>query len=360
MGRLAAELDARRALVVSDPGIVEVGHSQRGIDSLKGEGIECALFDGVIENPTTAEVDRGVAVANEFQPDLLVGLGGGSSIDCAKGINFITTNGGSMQDYWGEGKATQPMLPMIAVPTTAGTGSETQSFALISDSKTHVKMACGDDKAACRIALLDPKLTLTQPADVTAITGMDAIAHALETYVTTRRTPMSILFSREAWRLLAGNYARVLDEPDDLDARGAMQLGSCLAGLAIGHSMLGATHALSNPLTACYGITHGRAIALMLPHVIHYNGKEVDSWYADLVREMPGGLSTSLPAATALAEFVTSLVEKAGLATCLKDCGVEQERLPELAASAAEQWTGTFNPRPVSPGKLLALYQAAF
>src|SRR5690606_489408 len=145
-------------------------------------------------------------------------------------------------------------------PTTAGTGSEAQSFALISDAQTHVKMACGDPKAACRVALLDPTLTLTQPPQVTALTGIDAIAHALETYVTKRRNSISIAFSREAWRLLQANFIRVLQEPNDLEARGAMQLGACFAGMAIENSMLGATHALANPLTAEYGVPHGQAI----------------------------------------------------------------------------------------------------
>src|SRR4029077_6671640 len=166
------------------------------------------LFDRIEENPTTAHVNDGLADAQEFRPALIVGLGGGSSMYCAKGINFRYSCGGRMQDYWGEGKATGPLLPMIAVPTTAGTGSETQSYALVADAKTHVKMACGDKRAAFRVAILDPELTLTQPTRVTALTGIDAIAHALETYVTKRRTPISLAFSREAWRHLAGNYGR--------------------------------------------------------------------------------------------------------------------------------------------------------
>ena len=155
------------------------------------------------------DVEPGVRLARRYEPELLVGLGGGSSMDCAKGINFVYTNGGEMQDYWGVGKASQPMLPMIAVPTTAGTGSETQSFALISDAETHVKMACGDKKASFRVAMLDPELTLTQPPQVTALTGIDAIAHALETYVTTRRNWISLFYSREAWRLLSAVLSRV-------------------------------------------------------------------------------------------------------------------------------------------------------
>src|SRR5205807_2713074 len=155
--------------------------------------------------------------------------------------------------------------PMIAIPTTAGTGSETQSYALIADAKTHVKMACGDKRAAFRAAILDPELTLTQPKRVTALTGIEAIAPAIETYVTKRRNPLSLAFSREAWRHLAPNLPQILNEPNDLPARSAMQLGACLAGMAIENSMLGAAHALANPLTAAYGIAHGEAIALMLP-----------------------------------------------------------------------------------------------
>lgn len=362
LGELASELGARRALVVSDPGVIAVGHTQRGLDALKRAGIEAHLFEGVHENPSTDDVDRGVVVAKRHDPEVLVGLGGGSSMDCAKGINFLYSNGGQMQDYWGVGKALKPMLPMIAVPTTAGTGSETQSFALISDAKTHAKMACGDKKASCRIAILDPKLTLTQPPRVTALTGIDAIAHALETYVTTRRNPVSLLYSREAWRLLAANFGRVLDDPTDLEARAAMQLGATYAGVAIENSMLGATHALANPLTATYGIVHGEAIGMMLPHVIRFNGEKHDVWYRELLEAScdNNGMPRPSSGPEGLANFVTSLVEKAGLATRLPDRKVEEAKLSELAASAASQWTGTFNPREVGESELLGLYRQAF
>ena len=219
LGILSKQLGASRVLLVSDPGIVAAGHAARAIESLQREQLTVRLFDQVDENPTTAHVADGVAAAVEFSPDLIVGFGGGSSMDCAKGINFVHTNGGRMHDYWGIGKTTRPMLPMIGVPTTAGTGSETQSFALISDAETHVKMACGDKRAAFRVALLDPELTLTQPPRVTALTGMDALSHALETYVTKRRNPASVAFSLEAWRLLSKTFERVLSQPDDLEAR---------------------------------------------------------------------------------------------------------------------------------------------
>ena len=359
LGELAAGLGARRAMIVSDPGIVKTGHDERGLAALHGAGITTMLFDGVVENPTTDNVEAGVAAARDFQPDLLIGLGGGSSMDCAKGINFVYTNGGQMRDYWGVGKARQPMLPMIAVPTTAGTGSEAQSFALISDAKTHVKMACGDKKAACRIALLDPQLTVTQPPQVTALTGIDAVAHALETYVTRPRNPVSLIFSREAWRLLEANFPRVLDDPLNLEARGAMQLGAFFAGLAIENSMLGAAHALANPLTQHYNVVHGQAVALMLPHVIRFNGQEVGRLYAELLPSANGTVRSPAAASSELAERVSQLVAKAGLRLQLRDLGVVADRLRVLAADAAKQWTGGFNPRPVGEEELHQLYEAA-
>ena len=362
LGDLCAELGGGRILVVSDRGIIEAGHAERGMDAIRAAGLEPHLFNGVHQNPTTKDVETGLMFAQTIEPDLIIGLGGGSSMDCAKGINFLLSGGGQMKDYWGVGKAAGPMLPMIAVPTTAGTGSETQSFALISDAETKVKMACGDKRAAFRVAVLDPKLTLTQPSHVTAVTGIDAIAHALETYVTTRRNGVSMAFSREAWRLLSASYMRVLDYPDDLEARGDIQLGACFAGIAIENSMLGATHALANPLTANYDIIHGQAIAMMLPHVIRYNGAEFGTWYDELLEVTEG--SNGCPAAGSgpigLAAFVAELTERANLISRLSDAGVDRGKLPQLATEAADQWTGKFNPRKVNEEELLRLYETAY
>ncbi len=362
LGPLAAELGGRRAMVVSDAGVIAAGHAARGLESLAAAGLETVLYQGVHENPSTEDVEKGTAFAREFAPDLLVGLGGGSSMDCAKGVNFLLTNGGRMHDYWGVGKAKLPMLPMIAVPTTSGTGSESQSFALISDAVTHAKMACGDKKAAFKVAILDPVLTLTQPPRVTALTGIDAISHALESHVTTKRNAASQAFSRESWRLLARGFPQVLRLPGDLEARGAMQLGACLAGLAIENSMLGATHALANPLTAEYGIAHGQAIGLMLPHVVRFNGHVMGELYVELLEAVAGrpGLPAPSSGSEGLADFVAGLVAAANLPGRLRDCQVDRERLPKLAEFAAKQWTGTFNPRPVGPTELLALYEQAF
>jgi alcohol dehydrogenase len=360
LGEQARELGASRVLLVTDPGLERAGHPQRAQESLRSAGLEVFVFDEVEENPTSRHVEAGTRFAEPLRIDLIVSVGGGSAMDCAKGINFLLTNGGTMTDYKGFGKARRPMLPSIGVPTTAGTGSEAQSYALIADEKTHLKMACGDRKAAFRVAILDPEVTVSQPTKVTALTGIDALSHALESYVTTRRSPLSQIFAREAWALLEVNLEKVLQQPDDLEARGAMQVGAFLAGTAIENSMLGACHACANPLTAHYGITHGLAIGIMLPHVLRFNGRgAAGELYHELIEEV--GLANGQPDDTAetLAHRIGELTRLAGLPTRLGNCGVTAGILPVLAEEANQQWTARFNPRPVTDKDLLALYEAA-
>lgn len=355
LGELARELGGKHVLVVSDPGIKSAGHVDRAAISLEKAGLTTTLFVDVQENPTTRHVEACRQVAQAAGIDLIVGIGGGSSMDTAKGANFLLTNGGKMADYWGVGKATKPMLPMIAIPTTAGTGSEAQSFALIADDVTHAKMACGDKKAACKIAILDPELTVSQPAGVTADSGIDAISHALESYVTTKRNPISTLFAGESWELLRRGYPRVLAEPTDVEARGLMLLGANLAGSAIENSMLGATHSAANPLTAHYGLAHGIAIALMLPAVIRFNGPVCGHLYAELLDGSPGG-----DPAARLADEVSELIRLAGLPSRLSERGVDRHSLSTLAQEAAKQWTAHFNPRPITAADFLRLYEEVF
>jgi alcohol dehydrogenase len=357
LGALARELGFARALIVADKGIVATGAVDRAARLLRDASIHSFTFHDFDANPDTAMVEAGRAAAASNGIDSIVAIGGGSSLDCAKGINFVLTNGGSMRDYRGHGKASRPMLPSIGIPTTAGTGSEAQSYALISDAETHAKMACGDEKAAFRVAILDPALTVSQPPSVTAIAGYDALSHAVESFVTAKRTEASDLFAREAWRLLDANYERVLRTPQDLEARGAMLLGSHYAGAAIELSMLGATHACANPLTARYGTTHGVAIALMLPHVVRWNGEVVGDRYAELLR-VAG--DDGADAAGRLAARVDRLARAGGLPRTLTDAGVQRGDLPALAADAATQWTGTFNPRPFDAAAALELYERAF
>ncbi len=350
LGKLSKELGGSRILFVTDPGIVSAGLADRAIAPLQSASLDFFVFDGVGENPTTAHVEAGVAFAKAHgNIDLIVGMGGGSAMDCAKGINFILTNGGQMADYMGMGQAANPMLPSIGVPTTAGTGSEAQSYALISDAKTHVKMACGDLKARFRSVILDPPLIESVPKNVAAAAGIDAIAHAIESYVCTRRNAISMMFAQKAWQLLSSSFECVLKDASDSDARSKMLLGAHFAGAAIENAMLGAAHACANPLTAHFGIVHGIAVALLLPAVVQFNGETQSTRYR--------GLGVDVDE---LVEKVVFLKECANLPSRLRDLGVARDSLPMLAKDATEQWTGTFNPRPVGEKDFLALYESVY
>lgn len=359
LGVLASHLGFHRTLLVADKGIAACGYVETAIRFLTDSGITVFTFHHFDSNPDTTMIEAGRAFAASLEIDSIIGLGGGSSMDTAKAINFLLTNGGAMRDYWGYGKARAPMLQMIGVPTTAGTGSEAQSYALISDAHTHVKMACGDPGAAFKVAILDPRLTVSQPAVVTATAGFDAISHAVETYVTTKRTSASELFSLEAWRLLEANYERVITKPEDVEARGAMQLGAYWAGVAIENSMLGATHACANPLTANYNTEHGVAIGLMLPHVVRWNGSVVGHRYDQLLKQISGTSDRGDPV-EALARRLEELLAIGGMTRGLKAAGVPENDLPRLAEDAAGQWTGQFNPRPFGAAEALELYQRAY
>jgi len=361
VGDLAKELGGRRVLVVTDPGLVRAGHADRVIDAMSQSGLAVSCYDQVRENPTTADVARCLESAKAHGADLFVGLGGGSSMDTAKGCNFILTNGGEMRDYWGVGKAKLPMLPLIAVPTTSGTGSECQSAALIADEKSHQKMACLDPKAAARVALLDPELTLSLPQRVTSVTGIDAIAHALETWVTTKRNPISSLYSEAAAKLLFSAFPRVLSAPGDVEARGDMLLGAAFAGTAIENSMLGCAHSAANPLTAHHDVVHGQAVGMLLPWVIRFNGgwAEVADRYRGLAVALKGSddFESSTQATEWLASTVESLMVRAELPLKLSACGVARTDVPALAAEAKRQWTAQFNPRPVEEPEFAELYR---
>ncbi len=359
LGALASELGFSKTLLVADKGMLACGYVERAATLLADAGITVFFFHDFDSNPNTTMIEAGRDFAAAPGIDSLIGLGGGSSMDTAKAINFLLTNGGAMQEYWGYGKTRAPMLPMIGVPTTAGTGSEAQSYALISDVETHVKMACGDPGAAFKVAILDPLLTVSQPASVTATTGFDAISHAVETWVTTKRNPVSELLSLEAWRLLEAHYERVIKDPKDIESRAAMQLGAYWAGLAIENSMLGAAHACANPLTANYGTDHGVAIGLMLPHVVRWNGPALGDRYDQLLKHGSGTPDRGDPA-DALAGRLEELLAIGGLTRGLKNAGVLESDLPRLAEEAAGQWTGQFNPRPFGASEALELYQRAY
>jgi alcohol dehydrogenase len=347
LGEVARELGGTKCLLVADRGMVDCGYAQEAIRTLKARRMEVAAFHDFTPGPTVEMVDSGAAFAGPQNVNLIVGLGGGSSLDFAKAINFVVSGGGSIRDYWGYGKASKPMLPMIAVPTTAGTGSEAQTYAAIFDPQTNQRLLCGDGKAAFRAAILDPKLTLSQPRALAAATGYDAISHAVETLVSTRRTALSDCFSRSAWRLLNSNFERMLKDPVDIEARGAMLIGAHFGGLAIENSMLGATHACAVPLTAHYPLPHGAAVAVLLSHVVEWNMTAAREQYEELN-------------AGDLARRLQDLAVKAELPQSLREAKVSREALPRLAEEAGSQWTGRFNPRHFDTAAALEIYESVY
>lgn len=338
---------ASSVLLVTDPGVAATGMVDRAQKLLGDAGIRARRFSEVTENPSSIDIDSGLAVAGTGDAiDIIVAIGGGSAMDCAKGINFLLTNGGRIEDYHGFGKAKKPMLPSIGIPTTAGTGSEAQSFALISRDETHVKMACGDRKARFHTVILDPELIGSAPRGVKAAAGYDAVAHAVESYVCTKANEVSRMYAREAMRLLDGALERLVEETSE-KAGGEALLGAHFAGMAIEASMLGAAHACANPLTATYGTAHGVAVGVMLPSVVDFNMARHADRYAGLLGS--GDLSPRLR------QIRASL----GLPERLGDLDVASGAIPHLAADAAQQWTGTFNPEPVDEAVYRTLYESA-
>jgi alcohol dehydrogenase len=352
LGVLTAELGGTSALLVTDAGVAAAGHLAVAMESMGAAAIDTAVFDEVAENPTTEHVEAAAALGRAHGVDFIVGLGGGSALDCAKGANFLLTNGGSIEDYWGWNRAERPMLRSIGVPSTAGTGSEAQSYALIAQAGSHVKMACGDEKARFSAVILDPLLPRTAPRAVTAIAGFDALAHAVESMVSSSANPLSRLFSREAWRLLEHSYELAVSGRASDRVWSELLLGAHLAGAAIEASMLGAAHACANPLTARFGLVHGVAVALMLPAVVRLNGPVAAGAFAELIG------APDETAAEVLAQRLESLRAAGGLPAQLSSVGVGADALPQLAGDALGQWTLQHNPRELDEAELVALYRS--
>jgi alcohol dehydrogenase len=344
LGELAREFDAKRCLLVADQSMVDSKIANEAIRSLRARRMDVYAFHDFGSAPTPETVEAGRAYAAQFDVHLIVGLGRGGALDMAKAINVVLTSGGSIQDYYGYGKPQKTPLPMIAAPATAGAGSEAQSQTIIYDPQEHTHRSCGDPRLAFRMAILDPKLTLSQPPDVTAASGFDAISHSIETLTSTRRSAISECFSREAWRLLNENYERVLSVPEDINARGAMLLGAHYAGMAVESSTLGPAHACAVPLSSHYKLLHGAAVGLTLPDILDWSETSVP-------------YDLSIPRLSGRLRDLRSI---ANLPASLRDAAVPEEALPRLAEEAAAQWTAKFSPKPFDVNTALEIYRAAF
>ena len=337
LGEVAREQNATRCLVLAGQASVDAGHAQETVRSLKARRMEVFAFHDFTANPTMPMVEAAREYAAPQAVNLVVGLGDGDALDFAKAVNVVISNGGSIRDYRGYGNVPKPLLPMIAVPSVAGSGSEAQSNCAIYDPEDGSRVICGDPKIFFRTAVLDANLTLGQPAALTAANGYDAIGRAVETLFSTRRTPISECFSREAYRLLDSAFGRVLRMPEDPEARSAMLLGAHFAGLAVEYSALGPAHACAQPLVKNYKMLPGAALALVLLPALEWMEEGAD-----------------------LAPRLRHLAAAAELPRSLSDAAIPEQVLPRLAEEAATQWTGRFSSHHFDAPAALEIYRAAY
>jgi alcohol dehydrogenase len=340
-------------LVVLDRGVRELPPVVKILQSLEEAGFKVHLFDQVQPNPRDEDVYAAAARIRTGQMGGVVAIGGGSSIDTAKGAALIAGCGGTIADYAGWGKVPRPLLPLVAVPTTAGSGSEVTSWAVISDSASHTKLAIGDPALAPAAALVDPCLTLSLPVGLTAATGLDALTHAIEAYLCALSSPVNDLLALEAIRLVAENLRRVVADGGDLPAREAMLLASTLGGIAINNADVAGVHCLSEGMGGVYDAPHGLLNAILLPYFMAY--------WQEACRERFARIAVAFGAPPQPEEAVNQVVAlvQALKLPSLPEIGVRQADLPRLAALAEANVSNPSNPRPLSAADYLALLHQA-
>jgi alcohol dehydrogenase class IV len=364
LGALAVARGWRRVLLVSDRGIVEAGLLDRPLGLLRAAGVDVQVFDAVVADPGEAVLHEAVAVAAAGDAQAVIGLGGGSSLDVAKLVALLRGSGEDLQAAYGVRNAQGPRLPLLLVPTTAGTGAEVTPIAIITTG-LHEKKGVVSPLILPDVALLDPELTLGLPPQVTAATGLDAMVHAIEAF--TSASPNNNLLSRtlarQALQLLGGNIRRAVAAGHDIAARSGMLLGAMLAGQAFANSPVAAVHALAYPLGGHYGVPHGLSNALVLPHVLRFNAPACADAYAELAPlvfpDLAGGRGEE--GALRFADAMGDLGRSLGLAQRLREVGVPKDAIPMLAVDAMKQQRLLVNnPRQVTEEAALAIYWAAW
>jgi alcohol dehydrogenase class IV len=368
LGQHAAAMLGDSALFVTDRGLRQIGLEKAAIASLEAAGIKVSVFDGVEADPSLATLLAAADMARATGATGIVGFGGGSSMDVAKLAALIAGSGEDINEAWGVGNAKGPRLPLVLVPTTAGTGSEATPVSIITVGENE-KRGVSSPLLLPDMAILDAELTLGLPAPITAATGIDAMVHAIEAYASksANNNPVSAMLAREALTLLGANIETVVREPGNHAARQSMLLGSMLAGMAFGNSPVAAVHALAYPIGGMFHIPHGLSNALVLPHVLRFNIEDESnrSWhhYAELAPLAFPALSGS-PSPSLAKDFVaelSALSVRLGLPQRLRDCGIGEEALPVMAADAMKQTRLLVNnPRDVAEADALAIYRAAW
>ncbi|MHA3048925.1 MULTISPECIES: iron-dependent methanol dehydrogenase [unclassified Acinetobacter] len=361
IGTKAQNLGAKKALIVTDQGLFKFGVADTIAQYLTDAGVESHIFPGAEPNPTDVNVHNGVKEYIDNSCDFIVSLGGGSSHDCAKGIGLVTAGGGHIRDYEGIDKSTVPMTPLIAVNTTAGTASEMTRFCIITNTDTHVKMAIVDWRCTPLIAIDDPKLMIAKPASLTAATGMDALTHAVEAYVSTAANPITDACAEKAITMISEWLRPAVANGQNLEARDAMSYAQYLAGMAFNNASLGYVHAMAHQLGGFYNLPHGVCNAVLLPHVCEFNLIACPDRYARIAHLM--GVNThgltvteaAFAAITAIRELSSSI----GIPSGLTELGVKTEDLDVMAENAQKDACMLTNPRKATHAQVVDIFKAA-
>ncbi|VVO42704.1 L-threonine dehydrogenase [Pseudomonas fluorescens] len=352
----------RKALIVTDAGLAKAGIAKMIAEKLAIQDIDSVIFDGAKPNPSMANVENGLGLLKESKCDFVVSLGGGSPHDCAKGIALCATNGGQIRDYEGVDQSSKPQLPVIAINTTAGTASEMTRFCIITDESRHVKMAIVDRNVTPLMSVNDPALMVGMPKSLTAATGMDALTHAIEAYVSTAATPITDACALKSIELISGNLRLAVRDGSDLAARENMAYAQFLAGMAFNNASLGFVHAMAHQLGGFYDLPHGVCNAILLPHVQSFNASVCAERLTDVARALGAdvhGLSEEEGAQAAIAA-IRCLSTDVEIPAGLRDLGAKLQDIPTLATNALKDACGLTNPRAADQRQIEEIFRSAF
>ncbi|WP_319204838.1 iron-containing alcohol dehydrogenase [uncultured Ilyobacter sp.] len=359
VGKQAKILNGSKALLITDEILVKIGVAEKIISLLKESGVETSVYDKVNPNPTVKNVNDALSVYQNEECDIIIALGGGSSIDCAKGVGILATNGGSISDYEGVDKSDNPMPPFITINTTAGTGSEMTRFTIITNTDTSVKMAIVDWHVTPTVSINDPELMISMPASLTAATGMDALTHAIEAYVSTIATPVTDSAAIKAIELISKYLRPAVANGENLEAREMMAYAAFLAGMAFNNASLGNVHAMAHQLGGFYNLPHGVCNAILLPQVQEFNLIAYPERFVDIARalgESIEGISTMEAAAKAISA-IKRLSQDVGIPSGLRELGVKEEDFSTLADNTLKDVCIATNPRKSSKNQIIQLFR---
>ncbi|HDY8214228.1 TPA: L-threonine dehydrogenase [Vibrio vulnificus] len=349
-----------KGLIVTDKILNQIGVVKQVQDLLSERHVETVVFDGTQPNPTIGNVNAGLALLKQNECDFVISLGGGSPHDCAKGIALVAANGGEIADYEGVDKSAKPMLPLIAINTTAGTASEMTRFCIITDEERHIKMAIVDKHTTPLISVNDPELMLAKPASLTAATGMDALTHAVEAYVSIAATPITDAVAIKAIELIQAHLRTAVAHGDDIEAREQMAYAQFMAGMAFNNASLGYVHAMAHQLGGFYDLPHGVCNAILLPHVQRYNAQVCPERLRDVAKAMGvnvEGMSAEQGAEAAI-DAIVALAKDVGIPAGIRELGAKSEDIPTLADNALKDACGFTNPKQATHEEISAIFEA--